>query len=256
MKKLLSIILAVIFTLSAGISAFAYNTGTYKVKYQGTNIRSGPGLGNSVVTMVNSGTQVNVTKVSGEWGYIPSLNGWLRLNGFADYIGSSTSSSEGQSATHSGSQADAIVSKAASQVGYVETTYSNGGFYSIYGDWYGLPYSAWCAMFVSWAANKAGIPESTVPKFASCGAGVNWFKNAGRWHNRSGYTPAKGDIIFFTDNGYSPYHVGIVEYVSGDTVHTIEGNVHDGSWKNYGVRRRSYNVNSTGILGYGSPAYF
>lgn len=82
---------------SSSVNTSGYKTGTYKVKYNGTNIRSGAGLGYSVVSTVNGGRQVNVTKVSGEWGYIPSLGGWLRLNGYADYIGSSSSASSSSS---------------------------------------------------------------------------------------------------------------------------------------------------------------
>ena len=42
-------------------------------------------------------------------------------------------------------------------------------------------------------------------------------------------------------------HTGLVEYVEGNKVHTIEGNC-DG-----GVRRRSYDLNAVRIAGYGHP---
>lgn len=67
----------------------SYKTGVYSVKYQGTNLRSGAGLDNSVVAVVNAGTELNVTSVSGEWGKT-TYDGkecWIRLNGFADYVG-------------------------------------------------------------------------------------------------------------------------------------------------------------------------
>src|SRR3712207_8950822 len=41
-------------------------------------------------------------------------------------------------------------------------------FRSKYGAWYGLDGNSWCAMFVSWCANEAGILNRTVPKYASC----------------------------------------------------------------------------------------
>ena len=112
-----------------------------------------------------------------------------------------------------------------------------------YGAWYGLQDNPWCAMFVSWCANKAGISTSIIPKHASCSAGVRWFKNKGQWKGRS-YTPKKGDLIYFT---YS--HVGIVESVSGGKVNTIEGNCSDM------VKRRSYSIGASDILGYGVPKY-
>ena len=44
-------------------------------------------------------------------------------------------------------------------------------------------------------------------------------------------------------------HVGIVEYVEDGKVHTIEGNTTDS------CARRSYNLDSEDILGYGLPKY-
>ena len=136
-------------------------------------------------------------------------------------------------------QASKLVSVASGQVGYKET----GNNHTKYGAWYGLQDNPWCAMFVSWCANKAGISTKIIPKHASCSAGVNWFKNKGQWKGRN-YTPKKGDLIYFT---YS--HVGIVESVSGGKVHTIEGNSSDM------VARRSYSIGNASILGYGVPKY-
>lgn len=251
------------YTGSSGTrSNSAYKCGVYSVLYQGTNLRSGPGLNNAVVAMVNSGVRLNITEISGEWGKTTynGKNCWIRLNGFAKYEGANTPNNGGQSPTSG--QADAVVNKALSYVGYVETTYNNGSFYSKFGDWYGkqvgnssFAYAPWCAAFVSEVATEAGVSQNTIPLFASCGVGVTWFKNNGCWHSRNGYTPKRGDIIFFTSNGSSPYHVGIVEKVNGNTVYTVEGNVHDGSGYNYGVRKRSYSIGSSQILGYGSPKY-
>ena len=246
---------------SGNSNSSQYKTGTYGVLYNGTNLRSGPGLNYSVVGSANSGTHLTVVEVNGEWGKTNS-GSWIRLNGFAKYVGAASNNNNSSATSQTRGQADAIVNKALSHTGYLETTYSNGAFWSKYGAWYGqqvgnssFAYAPWCAAFVSYCASEAGIDRNTVPLFASCGVGVNWFKNNGRWHARSGYTPKRGDIIFFTSNGYSPYHVGIVESVSGGTVHTVEGNVHDGSGNNYGVRKLSYSISSSKILGYGNPNY-
>ena len=51
---------------------------------------------------------------------------------------------------------------AENEVGYLETTYDDGTFYSKYGDWYGYPNGAWCAMFVSWCANQANISTNVI----------------------------------------------------------------------------------------------
>lgn len=76
-------------TSTSTSSSTSYKAGVYSVKYQGTNLRSGAGLDNSVVAVVNAGTKLNVTSVSGEWGKT-TYDGkecWIRLNGFADYVG-------------------------------------------------------------------------------------------------------------------------------------------------------------------------
>ena len=64
-------------------------------------------------------------------------------------------------------QANKLVSVAESQIGY--KTLSNGT--TKYGTWYGIPKGAWCAMFVSWCANQAGISTSIVPKHADYDVG-------------------------------------------------------------------------------------
>ena len=110
---------------------------------------------------------------------------------------------------------------------------------------------AWCAVFVGWCFLKAYGKDKALqlqcqPKSgnagAGCGAASNYYKQKNRWRS----DPEKGDQIFFTD-GSQMTHTGIVEYVEGGKVHTIEGNC-DG-----GVRRRSYDLNATRIAGYGHP---
>ncbi len=64
----------------------------------------------------------------------------------------------------SNNSASKLISVAASQIGYQE----GPDHATKYGTWYGLPNKPWCAMFVSWCANKAGIDTSVIPKHASC----------------------------------------------------------------------------------------
>lgn len=145
----------------------------------------------------------------------------------------------------SNNSASKLISVAASQIGYQE----GPDHATKYGTWYGLPNKPWCAMFVSWCANKAGIDTSVIPKHASCDKGVTWFKNKSKFKTRvSGYTPKAGDIIYF-GSASDATHVGIVEKVSNKRVHTIEGNTSDC------VARRDYSLTSTDIYGYGIPNY-
>ena len=136
----------------------------------------------------------------------------------------------------------AIVQVAASQEGKGGTTYWR---------WYGFGGRVeWCACFVSWCADQAGLIQSgAVPKFSLCTDGKNWFQNQGRWQG-AGSMPSPGAIIFFDwDHDGTCDHVGIVERCDGTTVYTIEGNSGDA------VRERNYAINSDSIMGYGMVVY-
>lgn len=132
-----------------------------------------------------------------------------------------------------------MVSVAMSQLG------NDGGqkFWS----WYGFASrEEWCACFVSWCADQCGlIAGGAVPKFASCPAGMEWFRNNGKWKDNS-YSPAAGTIIFFDWNGDGVSdHVGIVEKCENGRVYTVEGNSGDA------VQKSIYSLESNLILGYG-----
>ena len=134
-----------------------------------------------------------------------------------------------------------LVAVALSQVGQV------GG--EPYWSWYGFGSRVeWCACFVSWCAGQCGLLENgVIPKFASCGAGVNWFQSRGQWLDGSA-TPEPGMIIFFKWYGSDSLiadHVGIVERVEDGRVYTIEGN------SDNMVRQNSYPVGYGEIKGYG-----
>ncbi len=125
--------------------------------------------------------------------------------------------------------------------------------YTRYGDWYGASYSEWCAMFVSFCLHYAQIPSSAVPRSAGCEGWKEAMIGLGAFERRGEYIPESGDLIFFDwvedatgKRDGSADHVGIVEYVSGSTVHTIEGNA------GREVRRREYDVNDGDIMGYAS----
>ncbi|MCX7747944.1 MAG: CHAP domain-containing protein [Clostridia bacterium] len=118
-----------------------------------------------------------------------------------------------------------------------------------YGKWAGINGQPWCAAFVSWCAKEAGILNTTVPMFTECTAGKNWYAQRDRFQTRvSGYIPAPGDVIFFSNNnGRTDYHTGIVTGYDPktQTVYTVEGNSSDS------VARRSYKLNTPKIHGYG-----
>ena len=150
-----------------------------------------------------------------------------------------------------------VVSIASDEVGYTGTS-----SYSKYGDWYGYQ-GGWCTTFVLWCFNKAGKQNGVtlngviIPRGGNCSSMISWFKDKGRYYSPSKYTPKSGDLIFFdwTGSGTAD-HVGIVNYTSGTTVYTIEGNC---SGK---VKAREYTKkgskpynNISSIIGYASPRF-
>lgn len=152
-----------------------------------------------------------------------------------------------------------------------------------YTEWYGIAATQpWCAVFVSWCAQKCGLIEKGVlPRFASCTEGfAEWFKPKGLFRTREMYEPKCGDLIFFNWNGkkwgtpwdepcgeaeydkdaYTAqnncYHVGIVEKVEDGKVYTIEGNSGSAPNDQTVVERRSYDLQYDCIRGYCIPNYY
>ncbi len=130
-----------------------------------------------------------------------------------------------------------MLNVAIGELGYKEG-YNND---TKYGDWYGLPNQPWCAMFVAWCANKAGILTTnsiaTYPKVYKT-ASVSTFRTFYNTNRRalapsenpeSRNYPKPGDLVLFKKS-----HIGIVEKVEGSTLKTIEGNTSNM------VARRSY----------------
>ena len=104
--------------------------------------------------------------------------------------------------------------------------------------------AAWCDMFVSWAARKAGL-QTVVGEFAYCPSHAAWFRRLGLLD----YKAAKGAIVFYDwdDDGVAD-HVGVVEAVNSDgSFYAIEGNTSDQVARRHRFMRDVY--------GFGHPAY-
>lgn len=119
----------------------------------------------------------------------------------------------------------------------------------------------WCAIFVTFNARSVNIATSIIPTFASCTWSRDKFwipKNRWKWAGE--YTPITGDLIYFNWGSGTRLakrkldlnHVGIVEKTVGNTVYTIEGNT-KGDSTVYGVRHKTYSLDSNYIMGYGVP---
>lgn len=169
-------------------------------------------------------------------------SGGINVTISSDYTANAVTDSVGDSTpvTTSGPSTSNLVNIALSQKG------NKGGqkFWSWYGGFTSRVH--WCAIFVSWCCEQAGVLGSQVTKYAGCITGVKNFKARGTWRPAGSYIPKPGDIIFF-DHDYDSGHTGIVVSCDGTTVRTIEGNTSDM------VAERSYNMAnpSRRIAGYG-----
>lgn len=130
--------------------------------------------------------------------------------------------------------------------------------YTEYGRWYGEEmlktdpfYTPWCAIFVSWAARQARMPEYVVNTSAYAHVGTNPCYFHVPYRSSAIYSPKTGDLIFYdyTGTGTGWSHVGIVLFAEGGVVWTIEGNYN----KRVIVMRHA--TNDKTIRGYGVPDY-
>jgi hypothetical protein len=144
-----------------------------------------------------------------------------------------------------------ILSAARAELGYPPEPHPHG--WTKFGQWYadhiahdqGFATAAWCDMWLSWCAHKAGV-ASQVGQFAATMSHAAWFRHRHHWHTQ----PHVGAIVFFNFPGHNPIdHVGLVEWVRNDgSIVVLEGNAGSPSK----VRRTPY---SSFIVGYGYPGY-
>jgi hypothetical protein len=81
----------------------------------------------------------------------------------------------------------------------------------------------WCAYFVSWVANQAGVPLGDQGQgFGSVDQLYAWAQRTGRAYTAASGQPQPGDLVVFHE------HVGMVESVlPNGQIRTIEGNSSD-----------------------------
>lgn len=122
---------------------------------------------------------------------------------------------------------------------------------------YSVKYTdAWCATYVSAVAILCGLTD-IMPTECSCSKMIDLYKKLGRWEEADDYIPKIGDVLMYDWNDSSavgnntgnPDHVGIVAYISGNTMKIIEGNISDS------VNYRTMSVNARYIRGYCLPDY-
>lgn len=85
----------------------------------------------------------------------------------------------------------------------------------------------WCAMFVSYCFDQCGLIDAIDGVYFGCTTKVNEIKGTELWRDAADYIPQPGDVIFYTDDGRTSYHTGIVVSCNGTTITTVEGNTAD-----------------------------
>ena len=152
------------------------------------------------------------------------LNSFISFSNGSSSDGGSSGGSNSNGSV-SGSASD-IVKIAAGEIG------KEKGMNNKYNKWYyGSDKAAhWCAAFVSWCADQAGISTDIIPKDAYTVTMDQKIREKGKRVDKSEARP--GDIIFYSHSGSESgiFHVGIVESRNNDKLTTIEGNTgyHDG----------------------------
>jgi len=136
-----------------------------------------------------------------------------------------------------------VIKLAEAEIGYKETPPNTNK--TKYGKWFGLDGQPWCAMFVSWIYDKAGVVMPKIgyskPGYAGCQTAYAYFKK----NKMITCEPVPGDIVLFDWNADGRYdHTGIfVRHLSSTTFETIEGNTSLTNQSNGGEvmkRKRKY----------------
>ncbi len=158
---------------------------------------------------------------------------------------------EGDTGTAGVSMGDKLVQVAISQLDDGNSSKYHGEKYWRYMGFSSYVY--WCASFVSWCANEAGISQDVIIHSASVNSFYDYYVKQGNFHSiNSGYIPKAGDLIIWKSgsNAKGWSHIGIVEKYDTKTgkLYTLEGNSSDS------VARNVYS-NLGDCTGFASPNY-
>ena len=130
---------------------------------------------------------------------------------------------------YTGDLREDLVSIAKTQVGYAESTQNfqvdHDGIrhgYTRYGAWYGVPYTDWSAVFVSYCLNYAGADPEEAPGNTGAAAMAEAWLRLHRYAPVGAYTPVPGDLVFFRDAT-----VGIITDIQTATFCAIRGDIDD-----------------------------
>lgn len=129
--------------------------------------------------------------------------------------------------TNRDAQIGRVVDVARAEVSKSSAEHPRGSNLTKYGKWFGVNGVAWCAMFVSWVMEQAGLDVGVYgPRTAWVPDYRVWARARGRWS--AGKSDVRvGDIVTFRGGK----HVELVVRTSGKRFWTVGGNT---SWKGLG----------------------
>jgi hypothetical protein len=114
----------------------------------------------------------------------------------------------------------------------------------------GKPYSVcedWCAAFATWAWRDAGVDipfEVSVPRV------YDWAVAHGRWYGTGQLGLAQPGYLIIFGSANDRYHIGVVENVSGGTVHVVSGNTpNPANSSQWGVYDKAYALSGSVFYG-------
>ena len=141
-----------------------------------------------------------------------------------------------------------LVGIAKTQVGYKESELNfqvgNDGVrrgYTRYGEWYGVPYTDWSAVFVSFCLHYAGADSSEAPGNSGANSMAEMWKDLDKYASVDEYTPVDGDLVFFKNNT-----VGIITEVHNSVFYVVRGDI-DGA-----VKGDVISLTDSSVAGWGS----
>jgi hypothetical protein len=153
----------------------------------------------------------------------------------------------------SGTVRQAALQRAITQLGTTESPPNSN--HNKYGEWYGVDYQPWCAMFVTWCFELASADMGTDSpsfvrgsRYSYCPYVVSDAR-AGRYGLRTTDDPIPGDVVVYDWSYDTVYdHIGIFEkWVGNGVFHAIEGNTSYSSNSNGGeVMRRERSKSGQG----------
>lgn len=132
---------------------------------------------------------------------------------------------------------------------------------AVSGDHYAKKYSegfdeSWCADFVSWIRNEAGVPfahpDTEYWRIPGVGTLRDYFAVSDAYHAAESYAPKLGDIAFYfgvTPDGNSREHVAMVLGVKDGKLITIGGN--EGKKGEMKIRSDPLKPGTKGLAGFG-----